>query len=698
MMRNCFVWITILLVHGFAGFSQTFYRGNDLSYVNQMEDCGAVFKENGVPKDVYQIFADHGTNLVRMRLWVDPAWQNDLVQPAGVKLQYSDFEDVKETISRSKAAGMQVLLDFHLSDFWADPGKQLIPAKWLGVAYDVNALKDSVYNYVIQVLTDLNNDSLMPEMVQIGNETNGGILRHTTIDENYNVGGSVSSSWARHAQLFNSAIKAVRDINDSTTIKPKIALHCADPKNISWFFSNIISYGVTDFDIMGFSYYYAWHKKSIAELGSAVKSLKTTYPAYEVMVLETGYPWTTQNFDAYPNLITIPDPQYIPLFPEKQLEYMVDYTRAVMKNGGSGVIFWEPAWVSTPCKTPWGQGSSHDHLVLFDPVNVNFMDNGGGRWTEPQFYEDLNTVKVTFKVDMTGQDVSNGVYIAGDLAGDTAGIFPMADNGHGIYSYFTYLTPGDTGSYCFLNDSSLIAGETVPPECAIGGGTLRRFTVEESDKVYAYTWGTCYPPGIPETVKVTFVVDMTDQDISDGVWVTGTMTGDPWKIMAMTPVGNNLYSYSLNMHPGDSGAFYFMNDNVWGEREDVPAECSPWWGVDRGYKIGIKDTIYSYKWGSCESLGLTTLYRDKKMEAGEITSGIEIYPNPAYRKVFIQTSDCDPIKAVMIFNYSGKLIRTTNDNTLKPEVEISLADLAPGIYFYKVTTESNFVCKKIIKL
>jgi arabinogalactan endo-1,4-beta-galactosidase len=105
------------------------------------------------------------------------------------------------------------------------------------------------------------------------------------------------------------------------------------------------------------------------------------------MVVETGYPWSTENFDPLGNIVTEPDPEYLPMSPEKQLEYMVDYTRAVMQGGGIGVIFWEPAWVSTPCRTPWGQGSSHDHLVFFDPENTNFMENGGGRWTEAEFYE-----------------------------------------------------------------------------------------------------------------------------------------------------------------------------------------------------------------------------------------------------------------------------------------------------------------------
>jgi arabinogalactan endo-1,4-beta-galactosidase len=526
-MRCFFGMTTAMLMLGFAVNGQIFYRGNDLSYANQMEDCGAVFKENGVPKDVYQIFADHGTNLVRVRLWVDPTWQNSLEQPEGVKSQYSDFEDVKETISRSKAAGMQVLLDFMLSDFWADPGKQLIPARWLGVANDVEALKDSVYNYVTQVLTSLNSDSLMPEMVQIGNETNSGILYHTTIDDKYNVSGSVSSSWARHAKLFNAGIQAVRDVSSTTSIKPKIALHCAGLKDVQWFFQNIMNNGVTDFDIMGFSYYYAWHGKSIAELGTTVKSLKTAHPGYEVIALETGYLWTTRNFDAMPNIITTPDPQYLPVIPEKQLEYMVDYTRVVMKNGGSGVIFWEPAWVSTPCRTPWGIGSSHDHVVYFEPGTYNFMNNGGGRWMEPRFYEDLNTVKATFKVDMTGQDVSNGVYLALQDTEETMNILPMADIGNDVYSYFTYLSPGDSGAFYFLNDSSLSARESVPAECDLTNETDRKYKIGNSDIEFAFTWASCEPPGSTsfETEGVlwdgneSFIVEVYPNPVQDILYV-----------------------------------------------------------------------------------------------------------------------------------------------------------------------------------
>ena len=116
--------LLFLLLSAAVIHAQSFYFGNDLSYVNQMEDCGAEYKESGLSKDVYQIFADHGTNLVSVRLWLDPSWwQDSLEQPVGVKAHYNDLEDVKETIQRAKEAGMQVMLGFQYSDVWADPGR-----------------------------------------------------------------------------------------------------------------------------------------------------------------------------------------------------------------------------------------------------------------------------------------------------------------------------------------------------------------------------------------------------------------------------------------------------------------------------------------------------------------------------------------------------------------------------------------------
>jgi arabinogalactan endo-1,4-beta-galactosidase len=399
--RIIFIAFTVIpfITHG-----QEFYFGHDLSYVNQMEDCGAVFKENGLPKDVYTIFADHGANLVRVRLWVDPSWwQDSLVQPEGVKAHYNDLEDVKETIRRARESGMKVMLGLHYSDFWADPGRQLIPRRWLDVAYSLEDLKDSVYNYTLSVLSELEEEGLMPDLVKVGNENNGGILRHIPEENGWEPVESVSNSWARHAQLFNAAIAAVREVGSTASIHPKIVIHFSNKLSGQvWNYQNIINNGVTDFDVIGISYYYAWHGGSIGELESTILNLVSTFPGYEVMVAETGYLWTTENFDGLGNIINTPDPEYLPVSPEKQLEYMVDFTRAVKNGGGTGVVFWEPAWVSTPCRTPWGIGSSHDHVVFFDPADHNFMENGGGRWCENEFYEDTITAPKDLKVTLSG--------------------------------------------------------------------------------------------------------------------------------------------------------------------------------------------------------------------------------------------------------------------------------------------------------
>jgi arabinogalactan endo-1,4-beta-galactosidase len=176
-----------------------------------------------------------------------------------------------------------------------------------------------------------------------------------------------------------------------------------------------------------------------------------------------------------------------------------------MKGGGTGVIFWEPAWVSTPCRTPWGIGSSHDHLVFFDPVNTNFMENGGGRWMERHFYEDLNAHKITFKVDMSGQDVSNGVYITGSFTGESWQLIRMADEGENIYTYFTYLPAGSAGGYYFLNDNDWNARETVPAECAKWEDSDRRYEVPNRDVVFELKWGSCSSNEVGQETEIELV-------------------------------------------------------------------------------------------------------------------------------------------------------------------------------------------------
>ncbi len=364
--------------------AQPFFFGADLSYVNEMEDCGVTYKENGLAKDVHQIFADNGCNLVRLRLWHSPSWY-DLLN-AGKR--YADFQDVRNSIQRAKAQGMNVLLDFHLSDSWADPSHQVCPSAWLGVVNNLPLLKDSLYQYISKTLLDLNAEGLMPEMVQIGNETNKGIMLAPAVDA-----AGWSLDWNRNSQLFKTAIQAVRDVEVSTGKTVKVALHIAGPANAGWLMEGFWNNGVTDFDVIGLSYYWAWHKPtSIADVGNIVTQLRQQYAGKDVMIFETGYIWTTQSNDNANNIINDVHPDYAPASPENQRRWLVDMTQEVINKGAKGVIYWEPAWVSSTCWTRWGQGSHQEHATFFDFQN-NLLSAGGVAWMSHQ-YANLSATKV----------------------------------------------------------------------------------------------------------------------------------------------------------------------------------------------------------------------------------------------------------------------------------------------------------------
>ena len=339
-----------------------FVFGADLSYVNQILEHGGVYRDSGKVKDPYQIFRDHGANLVRLRLWHTPTWTKEVYGSAGTKM-YNDLADVTVAIRRSKAAGMAVNLDFHYSDTWADPQKQGIPADWNGE--DFKTISDSVYQYTYQTLKTLRNLGLMPEMVQIGNEINPGMLLP--------VGSYAAFGWKQLGGLINSGIKAVRDVSGSSEIKPLVILHIAQPENVKYWFSNITLWGgVTDFDIVGFSYYSKWSKARLGEISKYVADFKKTFKK-EVMVVETAYPWTTENADNYRNIYNDGDaePGY-PVTPAGQLKYLTDLTQAIRDGGGMGIMVWEPAWITSSLKDPWGTGSAWDNCTFFDfGGNVN---------------------------------------------------------------------------------------------------------------------------------------------------------------------------------------------------------------------------------------------------------------------------------------------------------------------------------------
>ena len=325
-----------------------FYLGADLSYVNEMEDCGAVYKNsNNHETDVFDIFKTAGANLVRVRLWHNPTWTN-----------YSNFEDVKKTIRRAKANNMAVLLDFHYSDTWADPTKQEIPLAWEINLNNDSLLGDMLYNYTFSTLKTLDSLELSPEIVQIGNEINPMILQKGNLQW--------PIDWDRNSLLLNKGIEAVRNFSVVTQNNIEIMLHIAQPENGIWWFDQASNNNVVDYDWIGLSYYPQWSQYNLSNLEPVLTNLRTTYDK-KLMIVETAYPFTLQNIDNANNIL---DSQSLldncPATQQGQLDYLLELKRVLKNSGGGGLVYWEPAWVSTTCSTLWGNGSHWDNATLFD--------------------------------------------------------------------------------------------------------------------------------------------------------------------------------------------------------------------------------------------------------------------------------------------------------------------------------------------
>lgn len=322
--------------------------GADVSYIEELEASGAVFKEAGVADDLFAILSRNGINTIRLRLWHTPAegWY--------------DLESTIAAAKRTKAAGMDLLLDFHYSDTWADPGRQTKPAAWQGLPFEI--LRDSLYAYTFDVMAALKAEDVLPKYVQVGNETSQGMLW----DEG-RVGGTFNSAvqWSQLRTLFSDAIRAIRDV--ATTENVQIILHTdrgGDVGGATWFFDNVTGSGTVDFDIIGLSYYPWWHG-SLAAMEQTVNTVATRYEK-PVLLAETAYPWTLQWYDNTNNLVGLPEhllPGYETL-PDAQYTFLKDVLaimRSIPDGRGAGISYWAPEFMAVP-----GVGSVWENVALFD--------------------------------------------------------------------------------------------------------------------------------------------------------------------------------------------------------------------------------------------------------------------------------------------------------------------------------------------
>jgi arabinogalactan endo-1,4-beta-galactosidase len=362
MKLRLFIPAIFLLLNSITVKGQTddslLVRGADVSFTPQIEALGGKYFFNGIEKDALDILKENGVNYIRLRLWHTPRdtnrmriW-NTLTDTAG----YCGTAKTLAYAKRVKAKGLKLLLDFHYSDWWADPGKQNKPAAWSGLSY--SDLKDSVYQYTKTVLEKFKSEGALPDMVQIGNEITAGILWPD---------GSNSSTqgWVQLGELVKNGIRGAKDGAADSSMK--IMIHIdrgGDNSTARWFYDNLIAQGV-QFDVIGLSYYPWWHG-TLAVMKANLNDLAVRYNK-PIVIAETAYPWTTQYLNdgmADVGLGSWTPPAGYPITMQGQKAYLFALKKIIKEttnNKGLGWFYWEPAYISV---SPIG--SSWEHFTTFD--------------------------------------------------------------------------------------------------------------------------------------------------------------------------------------------------------------------------------------------------------------------------------------------------------------------------------------------
>lgn len=308
-------------------------KATDVSFLPLIESEGTIYKNNGVAQDALTTLKNAGCNTIRIRLWKNPT------------VNQSTFNEVKTLASRAKNAGFKVWLSVHYSDTWADPANQTTPAEWHSLSF--TDLKTAAVNYTSTILTEIN-----PDIIQIGNEINSGLLWPQ---------GHLINNESQSLQLIAAISAKIRTQKPST----KIMLHYAGiGSGASWFFNKM---STINYDYIGLSFYPIWHGKNLSDVNATITSLGQTHNK-KVIIAETAYPFTL-NWNDLTNNIVGQNDQLITTYPasnEGQKNFVLAIKNLVKQNSyGLGFCYWGSEWVAFR-GTESTNGSSWENQALWD--------------------------------------------------------------------------------------------------------------------------------------------------------------------------------------------------------------------------------------------------------------------------------------------------------------------------------------------
>ena len=368
---------TDVFVEPVDGISDDFIRGMDASAVLSVENSGAkYYGYDGTEQDVFKTLAESGVNYIRLRVWNDPYDENGNGYGGG-------NNDVAAAITLGKRAtqyGMKVCIDFHYSDFWADPKRQHAPKAWEGMTADEKA--DALYDFTKESLTGILDAGVDVGMVQVGNEINNGMSDETETD-------SVM-------KLLTAGSKAVREISSDYGKDIQIVLHYTnieDNDGIDTIASNLKEYKV-DYDIFGLSYYPFWDGTN-ENMQTVAKNIMENY-GKKVMIAETSYCYTSEDGDGFGNSFDgIEDAVegYAPTV-QSQAAMIRDICVAANEVGVIGMFYWEGTWIpvgsagadNSALWEKYGSGWASSYSADYDPDDAGLY-YGGCSWDNQALFD-----------------------------------------------------------------------------------------------------------------------------------------------------------------------------------------------------------------------------------------------------------------------------------------------------------------------
>ena len=366
-----------IFVEKIDGLSEDFIKGADISTVLVQEKSGVVYyNKDGEQDDLFKILADAGVNYIRVRVWNDPYDKEGRGYGGG----NNDVPTAAEIGRRAAMYGMKLCVDFHYSDFWADPAKQFAPKEW--AHYSLEDKKTAIYDFTktsLQTIADAGADI---GMVQIGNEINNGIAGETETE--------------RMMALLTNASKGVRDYSSESGSDIKIAVHYTgidDKKGVLNIAKTLADYEI-DYDIFGVSYYVFWHG-TMENMTSLLTEVKETY-GKETAVMETSYAYTLEDGDCTDGN-SVGETDLVDDYAasvQSQATCIRDVMAATHAGGGLGVFYWEPAWIpvgtdkagNSKIWEEYGSGWASSYASKYDPNDAG-QYYGGSSWDNQAMFD-----------------------------------------------------------------------------------------------------------------------------------------------------------------------------------------------------------------------------------------------------------------------------------------------------------------------